>query len=70
MIVENTNPMNAGSDAGDRKFLESYYFVVVTLFTVGYGDISPQTPIGMMLMISFCLVYIGYRLATKLATLV
>ena len=64
MIVENTNPINFGLDSGDRTFLQSYYFVIVTLFTVGYGDISPKTPLGMCLMIVFCLVYIGYRLTT------
>ena len=64
MIVENTNPINFGLDSGDRTFLQSYYFVIVTLFTVGYGDISPKTPLGMVLMIVFCLVYIGYRLTT------
>ena len=70
MIVENTNPINFGSDSGDRSFLQSYYFVIVTLFTVGYGDISPKTPYGMMLMILFCLVYIGYRLSTQLTLLI
>ena len=33
MIVENTNPINFGKDSGDRTFLQSYYFVIVTLFT-------------------------------------
>ena len=41
MIVENTSHINFGLDSGDRTFLQSYYFVIVTLFTVGYGDISP-----------------------------
>jgi voltage-gated potassium channel len=28
------------------SWLDSYYFTVVTLSTVGYGDLIPQTPIG------------------------
>lgn len=43
MIVENSDPINADSDSGDRNFLTSFYFIVVTFFTVGYGDIAPRT---------------------------
>ncbi len=35
-----------GSDNGFDDIPTSMYWAVVTLTTVGYGDISPQTPIG------------------------
>jgi voltage-gated potassium channel len=31
------------------SWLDAYYFCVVTLATVGYGDITPKTPAGKIL---------------------
>lgn len=70
MIIENSDPMNAGQWEGDRNFLQSFYFIVVTFFTVGYGDIAPTTNLGMLLMVAFVLVYIGYRFTTRLSALI
>ncbi len=36
-------------DNGFTNIPQSIYWAVVTLTTVGYGDISPQTPLGKML---------------------
>lgn len=38
-----------GSDAGFTSIPRSVYWAVVTLTTVGYGDIAPQTPVGQVL---------------------
>jgi voltage-gated potassium channel Kch len=36
-------------------FHESLYFVIITLTTVGYGDINPESPSGKVLVISIML---------------
>jgi hypothetical protein len=38
MVIEHLSPVDA------------FYFIVVTLSTVGYGDISPITPVGKLLV--------------------
>ncbi len=42
---------NLGSDAWTAKYLQAYYFVTVTMITVGYGDITPQNPVEMLICI-------------------
>ena len=39
--------------------LDSLYFYVITLTTVGYGDFSPQTPAGKIFTIIYILVGLG-----------
>lgn len=36
-------------------FTDAFYFIVVTLTTVGYGDISPSSPLGRILIVIFIL---------------
>jgi voltage-gated potassium channel len=38
-----------GESNGFTSIPKSIYWAIVTLTTVGYGDISPQTPVGQML---------------------
>ncbi|MFD2098394.1 ion transporter [Flagellimonas iocasae] len=38
-----------GDDAGFTSIPTSIYWTIVTLTTVGYGDIAPQTPLGQFL---------------------
>jgi Ion channel len=48
-----------------KKYLESYYFSVITLTTTGYGDISPVSSLEKMIVIIFSLIsciVIGYNL--------
>jgi len=37
------------------SYLDSVYFVVVSLATIGYGDLTPTTPITKLLTIFFAL---------------
>ena len=39
--------------------LDALYFVVVTIGTVGYGDITPQTPAGRILVVVLILAGVG-----------
>ncbi len=47
-----------GSNAGFDSIPESMYWAVVTMTTVGYGDISPVTPLGKAL--AACMMILGY----------
>ena len=49
-----------GEQNGFTSIPRSIYWSIVTLTTVGYGDISPQTPIGQML--ASIIMIIGYGL--------
>ncbi len=47
-----------GADAGFTSIPQGIYWAIVTLTTVGYGDISPQTPLGKVL--ACVLMIVGY----------
>ena len=51
-------------NAKNLNYHECLYFVVVTLFTVGYGDLMPETNFGMFIVlfiIIFTIVLIPYQ---------
>lgn len=49
-----------GDQAGFTSIPTSIYWAVVTMTTVGYGDIAPQTPIGQFL--ALVLMILGYAI--------
>lgn len=58
MILGTLMYLIEGKEAGFSSIPKSIYWCIVTLTTVGYGDITPQTPFGQMLA-SFIMI-IGY----------
>ena len=53
------------SSRGDFKWHDGLYFTVVTLSTVGYGDMSPDHPGVQYLVIffiMFCVIYIPMKI--------
>lgn len=49
-----------GADHGFTSIPRSVYWAIVTMTTVGYGDITPQTPIGQFL--SAIIMILGYAI--------
>lgn len=45
------------------SYIDSFYFSVVTLTTIGYGDFSPQTDGGKMFTVLYIIVGIGMILS-------
>ncbi len=41
------------------SWLDAYYFSIITLTTVGYGDISPATPAGKIFTTVYIIVGVG-----------
>lgn len=41
------------------RYLDSVYFVVITVTTIGYGDFTPQTDIGKIITLFFPFIGIG-----------
>lgn len=50
------------------RWLDSLYFTVVTLATVGYGDITPKTDVGKLFTIFY--IIIGITIFVALARVV
>ncbi len=48
-----------GSSSGFTSIPKSIYWAIVTLTTVGYGDIAPQTPLGQMIAASIMIMGYG-----------
>ncbi|WP_134680435.1 potassium channel family protein [Paracoccus ravus] len=46
------------------RFLDAFYFSIVSMATVGYGDLTPQTSLGKICAICFLLVGIGIFVLT------
>jgi voltage-gated potassium channel len=58
VIVGSIMHLVEGPENGFTSIPLSIYWAIVTLTTVGYGDISPRTPLGQM--ISSALMIVGY----------
>jgi voltage-gated potassium channel len=43
----------------DRSFVDAFYYIIVTMATVGYGDIVPITPAGKILAIVLIVAGVG-----------
>ena len=54
MVFKDVNMMDLQS-----KYITALYYVIVTMSTVGYGDISPKNNIEMLIGIGFILVACG-----------
>ena len=45
------------------SWIDSLYFTVITLATVGYGDLTPTTPVGKLVAVIFVISGVGIFLA-------
>ncbi len=46
-----------------ERWLDRLYFCVITLATVGYGDFSPKTDLGMIFAMLYIFIGIGLLIA-------
>lgn len=54
------------SDIEDWPYLDAIYFVIVTLFTIGFGDLTPTTHLGRSLFFPFAvggIIFVGVIIA-------
>ena len=49
-----------GEEHGFSSIPRSMYWAIVTMTTVGYGDIAPRTPLGQL--VASCLMILGYAI--------
>ena len=42
-----------------RSLLDSFYFVIVTMATVGYGDVHPVTAVGKIFSVALIVMGVG-----------
>lgn len=47
----------------DFSWVDSFYFTVITLTTVGHGDLAPQTPAGKVFTLAYVLIGVGLLIA-------
>jgi len=60
---ERTDALGNPVDSGFDSIPESMYWAIVTMTTVGYGDVSPETPIGKalaagMMILGYCMIIV------------
>lgn len=60
LILGTTMYIVESAEAGFSSIPTSIYWAIVTLTTVGYGDIAPVTPLGQF--IASCIMIIGYAI--------
>ena len=52
-VVNISKCAQGAADAFDNNFRSAYYFVAISLTTIGYGDYSPATPGGRAFLVIF-----------------
>ena len=62
-LIEGGMNGKSNGDTGFDSIPESMYWAVVTMTTVGYGDVSPTTPFGKflaasMMMLGYCMIIV------------
>jgi len=58
-LVSFTHAYQPAADVGRQSYTDSFYWSIMTLTTIGYGDVAPSSKEGKIAQVILCLLGLG-----------